>query len=561
VGAIFQPLPASPIRTRWLLRWKRQRGNVPLPLTQRKTFTNNFEGGTNGVTITPANSGGISGDAFTAVPIVAGGTVAFDNAHAAHGTLAAQIATGGTSGTAWAQWRPPPSNPTWFRAYYYFTAFPVGSSEIILKAELVAGAGTICQFSVSTSGKIQAADASFGNIPPFPSVTSIPLNQWFRIEGFIVGDPSVGQVELKLFKAMDSTIPDEVVTSAATVNTRAPVSQINFGTFGANLGPFWMDDIGTSPDGYLGPAAAQPSFVLQLNRIIRRYRISRGSAATPPVAVGVAPVVQPRNRTLRWRRPEQNVVSPPSAPSAITPAVPAPFASRNRVLRWVRHRGNVHQLPGPTTTPSGAVFGPFAPTRVRIRWWRRKSNAAVVPSGGLTITPPILAPPAARTTRTKGVRRVRVPQSIPLEAAQPVTPAQRLRRQVPKRRVVVVQIVPEVPQPIAPQAIPIRRVIPQRRRGPLRFVPPLPRPVTTPVQVWRRLAQRLWHPRRPFRKPVLPVPLSAAIPPPPEIDCTVTVNDYRAWPEVAGYPVTLRLDDARVSNIDDGRPDVTVEVD
>src|SRR6266567_4039844 len=47
----------------------------PRPAAPPFTLTNNFEGGTPGTTITPANSGGISGDAASAITFNGTGAV------------------------------------------------------------------------------------------------------------------------------------------------------------------------------------------------------------------------------------------------------------------------------------------------------------------------------------------------------------------------------------------------------------------------------------------------------------------------------------------------------
>src|SRR4051812_13728934 len=51
------------------------------------TFTNNAEGGTNGVTVTTSNSGAFSGDAWSATANGAGGAITFSSTGAYRGGM------------------------------------------------------------------------------------------------------------------------------------------------------------------------------------------------------------------------------------------------------------------------------------------------------------------------------------------------------------------------------------------------------------------------------------------------------------------------------------------
>src|SRR5690242_18849335 len=87
-------------------------------------LANTFEGGTNGTTITTANSGGASGDAFSAGTIGAAGTLKFDNTHS-RDSLAVKIANA-SSQVSQVEWRSLGglTGNVYFRAYIYITALP-----------------------------------------------------------------------------------------------------------------------------------------------------------------------------------------------------------------------------------------------------------------------------------------------------------------------------------------------------------------------------------------------------------------------------------------------------
>jgi len=67
------------------------------------TLVNSFEGGTNGVTVSAANSGGGSGNAFDSVTIGTGASIIYDTTQT-QGALAAKVATGASVSTVFATW-------------------------------------------------------------------------------------------------------------------------------------------------------------------------------------------------------------------------------------------------------------------------------------------------------------------------------------------------------------------------------------------------------------------------------------------------------------------------
>jgi len=217
-------------------------------------LSNSFEGVTpSGTTVTTGNSGGASGNAFDGVTIGTGATVASDSAHAAHGSLGCQIATGATSAQAFCGWTTSMGTQaqTWFRMYLYLTANPA-ASIVVFRA--VSGGSQAGGMRITTAGKIAMINGAGTNI--VTTVTAIPLNAWFRAEGFIIGSATAGQLEAKLFLTPDAAAADETVTSTAAQNTTGSMDTYEFGvgTSTANAGPFWEDDLGLSNTGYMGPS-------------------------------------------------------------------------------------------------------------------------------------------------------------------------------------------------------------------------------------------------------------------------------------------------------------------
>jgi len=215
---------------------------------------NSFEGGTSGTSVSTANSGGASGNAFDVVTIGSGDTNAYDNTQAAHGTLSCKIATGATAAAAYDRWSTSIGtvSQVWFRMYLYFTAIPTAITRVMGYATT---AGTTCGIvAVNTSGKVSFFNA--GGSAIITTANTIPLNSWFRVEGFLIGSATAGQMQLKTFiSGMDSQTASELLTSTAVQNTTGAPGLYSFGQISntASVGPFWMDDIGLSTTGYLGP--------------------------------------------------------------------------------------------------------------------------------------------------------------------------------------------------------------------------------------------------------------------------------------------------------------------
>ncbi len=218
------------------------------------TLTQNFENGTNGTTVTPANSGGGSNSAFdaTAGP-PSGGTLAYSNTEADTGSLALKVATGTTAGACLVQWQASVGTQTqiWFRVYLYFTANPSSNLGVV---QILNGASQCAELFVLSTGQLRMVNAASGTITT--STAAIPLNQWCRVECMILASTTVGQTEVKLFKTAQSTTADETNTSAATQVLAAQITRVYFGLVNAglaNVTAYYLDDLGVTSVGYLGP--------------------------------------------------------------------------------------------------------------------------------------------------------------------------------------------------------------------------------------------------------------------------------------------------------------------
>jgi hypothetical protein len=120
-------------------------------------LTADFEAGTNGATIATGDTG--SASVWQTINTVAGGTLAYDTTHPAHGTKSAKIATGSTAGNSMLKWTTALTGSTistgWVRAYLYMTSFSV---QIVPVAFMNGTFTNRVGLRVNTSGKIVVLD-------------------------------------------------------------------------------------------------------------------------------------------------------------------------------------------------------------------------------------------------------------------------------------------------------------------------------------------------------------------------------------------------------------------
>lgn len=201
---------------------------------------NTFEGGTLGGNVLAAQAG--SGDALDFVTVTNSATITYDTAQAMHGTKSAKVTptATGQSSMSYAV----TSAAVAVRAYLYMTAAVAGDTYI-MRLETGAQATTAPRFVLKSTGKIVLQD--FGAATAWTSTSSIPLNQWVRLELFASAgaDATTGTLKGGMYLG-DSTTPIDPIFSSTTANagtaafTRAAVAKTNASqTYAA---AFWVDD-------------------------------------------------------------------------------------------------------------------------------------------------------------------------------------------------------------------------------------------------------------------------------------------------------------------------------
>lgn len=227
-------------------------------------LSNNAEGGTSGTTVSTANSGGASGDAWGTPVIGTGMTLTFDNAHAAHGTLAYKVAL--TSTATAITYLPWPSTQVgtvteiWGRLYIWSANLTPPAASLRLVRFLNAGTA-VAGFNVASgTGAIECRSAADALIGTASASSAITASTWMRLEFHYLFNTATGETARVNVYTGDS----------ATINTSATCSAINQGAacnevrFGANTAAFsstsgnafWLDDINVNATGLPGPATA-----------------------------------------------------------------------------------------------------------------------------------------------------------------------------------------------------------------------------------------------------------------------------------------------------------------
>jgi hypothetical protein len=196
----------------------------------------------------------------------AGCTNATDNTQSAHGTTSKKlIVAAGTSLRAFDSWTTSlgtgiTAGPLYLRAYVRLSATTTTEATVFW----VWGNNTDWAFrvAVSAAGKIVIYDD--GDNLKQTGTTTLAANTWYRVECSCSSLGTNATVAVTLYATIDSTgAPTETITNS-TVNTGIGTSTyiglVKYGyaraiTLGAPSPTLWIDDIGVSTTGLLGPAS------------------------------------------------------------------------------------------------------------------------------------------------------------------------------------------------------------------------------------------------------------------------------------------------------------------
>lgn len=212
----------------------------PTPIPPSSIRQNTAEGGTNGVTVSTANSGGASGDAFSQVTITGSGMAYFSNNTASHGTLSYRI-SGGSGDTGKLYIGNTASNEGTMRGYFYLNSLP-GNAQTLYNIQNTAFA-SMANINI-TSGNLLTVTDNAGTVL-FTSAAALSATTWYRVELQVIAGPttSSGTIQFQYYLGDSLSAIQTLASSAANTTTvdafRAQQGKINSGsTLDANFDSF-----------------------------------------------------------------------------------------------------------------------------------------------------------------------------------------------------------------------------------------------------------------------------------------------------------------------------------
>ncbi len=155
------------------------------------TLNNTFEGGTNGVGVTLANSGGVSGNAWNDITIAGAGTFVYSNVGTAHGSLGGRVTVAGGTDRARVYHSFAATNTAAARFYIYLHSLPSASGT-----KLFAFADTA--FSQKVVVGLTAANKIFYGTISTAFANSLTANTLYRVEVSVTKGTTISDGKVKI---------------------------------------------------------------------------------------------------------------------------------------------------------------------------------------------------------------------------------------------------------------------------------------------------------------------------------------------------------------------------
>lgn len=278
-------------------------------------LVNGSEGITpSGTAVTTGNSGGTSGNAFDDVSLGTGATIVSDNLSADTGSLCIRMSTPASPSVASAGWSASmPLGGTGAIGYpalnsrlsVYLTAYPVTDLDLIFF--WTGSRAFACKLVIrGGAGKIATVDSTDTVIAT--TATAVPLNQWFRVEFDVTGDPSAGSLTGRLFYYASDAVPVETLHNTGQA-TGGYLNGVDYGpcvAFGLASVSIRFDNLGVANTGPMGPASsASPGWLpsdngLQLANYYPGAYIQSGAVGAGKLLLIKLAVRQPRALSKLW---------------------------------------------------------------------------------------------------------------------------------------------------------------------------------------------------------------------------------------------------------------------
>ena len=248
--------------------------------------SNTAEGGTQGTSVTAANSGAGSGTAFGVVNKGTGAALVYSNVADAHGVFGYSLT--GSSGTGtdvgWTGF-----NTTSMAVRFYYNPGPTLPSAVLRLADIRNASGTAARVMLTAANQLSIQNNAGSTVTTFAH--TLAPNTWYRVELAVSVSSTVATINAAYY-ALDATTPVDPAFSTTSGNTgTANLTQVLIGSAASAT---WT---GTS---YFDDLAVQPSST----SFIGVY-VAPGSTA-PGAPTGVSAVAGDGQATVSWTAPVSN---------------------------------------------------------------------------------------------------------------------------------------------------------------------------------------------------------------------------------------------------------------
>ena len=331
----------------------------------------------NGNTVTSANSGGTSGDAFNSTSST-GAVLISDNTHAAHGTQSVKLSTTSSAITSMT-WTLTASGTWWFRIYFWIDSIVAATNPSLCRLRGTTDTVQAMRVTFDDTRHLQLRNT--GNSLISTMTAAFTFSQWNRVEGFCTpgNGTNTGAGEIKLFVG-DGATPVTNGTLSTTGQNMGSVTNIDAINFGqvvaiASLPAEWMDDFAVSNVNYPGaqvqtlspasiasteafgtPTSAPGRVTLTLTSITSAEAF--GTPASMPGAVTLHPASIPTAEAFGtpFDLPGAVHLSPASIPSA--ESFGTPTSRPGSVQFTLTSIPTAESFGTPTETPGSVTLGP-----------------------------------------------------------------------------------------------------------------------------------------------------------------------------------------------------------
>lgn len=245
--------------------------------------SNTFEGGTNGTTLTVANTGGDSGDALSEEPTIGASCTLTFSSDLGDGLAAKYVmpATAAATHMSWTGFGAL-TVPVFYRWELQKDGTPSATWFDMLR--VIDSSGTrAATLAVTTADFLRSYNAAGAAIAGGLGDVAIPNNQKVRIEAKVTPSATAGEVEWRLFldptAAVDST-PDDTTNVTGQVlgaNVGGGRWGLISGATGMNGRTWYVDNIAASTTDWIGPAAEPPVWPPVDNPAAPPLRVARSN--------------------------------------------------------------------------------------------------------------------------------------------------------------------------------------------------------------------------------------------------------------------------------------------